>query len=786
MIKGLENLPYEERLKELGFFCLKKRRLGGTSSQCSSTESVVPKIGVCLPGQLQRGWRLSTSSHMEKTRGNGCKLHRERFHIDIRKTFFYSENNHSLEQLPQGYGKVPIAGGFQDTIGQDMNREYHTAVTSKPGKFLRFVEENFLSQVLSEPTRKDALLDLLFVNREGLMADVMNHLLEAQEQATPLCHKSSKRGRRPAWLNRELLLELRRKNKLYDLWKQGQDLHEDYRAVDCVCREKTRKAKAQLELKLASAASDNKKGFFKYVNSKRRSKENIGPILVKDGHLTNRDEEKAEAFDAFFASGFNNTDRPWDARSSELEDHECGNSDFPFVDTEIVRDQLYVHKSMGPEGIHPRVLKELVDVMAGPLSIIYQRSWESGEVPADWKLANVTPIYKKGMREYPGNYRPVSLTSVPGKIMEEIILGAIERHLKDNAIIRHSQHEFTKGKSCLTNLISFYDKVTRLVDEGKAVDHASGQVVQLWDEWVHVRWAKNWLSGRPQRVVVNGATSGCSVPQGSILGPVLFNSFINDLDAGVECTLSKFADDTKLGEALQRDLDRLEHWAIINGMKFNKNKCRVLHLGRSNTGHNPAERDLGVLVDSRLNRSQQCALAAKRANHILGCIKHSITSCSKEVIIPPYLALVQPHHDYCVKFWAPQFKKDVKVLECVQRRATRLVKGLEGMSYEEQLRTLGLSSLKKRRLRGDLIALYSFLRRQSGEEGADLFSLVSSDTMRGNGSKLSQGRFRFDFRKHVFTKRVVKHWNRLPREVVDAPCLSVFKRHLDNALNNML
>jgi Reverse transcriptase (RNA-dependent DNA polymerase) len=249
-----------------------------------------------------------------------------------------------------------------------------------------------------------------------------------------------------------------------------------------------------------------------------------------------------------------------------------------------------------------------------PLVRVYRKSLASGEVPVDWKVANVTPIYKKGAKSDAANYRPVSLTSISCKMLESIIRDSIVEHLSTNGIIEESQHGFVAGRSCCTNLIEFFDKISGILDSGGKADAIFLDFAKAFNKVPRKRllekiksvgisgnvlaWIETWLTGRMQRVVLDGEASSwepvsSGVPQGSVLGPVLLLIFIWDLDRATQegVLIHKFADDTKMAHEikdaednrkLQQALDDLQAWSDKWGMAFNQQKCKVMHFGCRN------------------------------------------------------------------------------------------------------------------------------------------------------------------------------------------------------------
>ena len=290
----------------------------------------------------------------------------------------------------------------------------------------------------------------------------------------------------------------------------------------------------------------------------------------------------------------------------------------------------------------------------------------------DWKKANVVPIYKSGPKGLPVNYRPISLTSVVVRVMERVIKQKMLRHLKINRLIHPTQHGFLPKKSTSTNLISYLDYITKKLDEGQPVDVLYLDFSKAFDKVPHrrliqklksynfsgelVSWISKWLADRKQRVLVNGAYSewrdvDSSVVQGSVLGPILFVIYINDIDSCIsnnEGIISKFADDTKLAKVInnsetaaemQQIINKIEKWSKEWGMQFNTKKCSILHLGRQNARHcytmNGEElqsvsnqRDLGVTIADSCLPANQCVLAATKANQIPG--KSTVLSPAKQ------------------------------------------------------------------------------------------------------------------------------------------------------------
>ena len=440
---------------------------------------------------------------------------------------------------------------------------------------------------------------------------------EVVKNNVPLKEKR-KQQPKPPWQTKRVCRSVKKQTQLWKRYERtGRNKeYEEYKKQRNKNNQMRKKAKREYEKKLLKRFKDKPKLFYSYVRNKQKVKPEIPQLNTGDGIMTSSDEEIAQEFGKKFGSVFT---RETDNENNypEFESRMHGNNilqNVRITENDVCEKlkRLKEDKACGPDGIHPKLLKECAEIIAIPLYLIFSKSLESGVVPADWKLANVSPIHKKGSRAMASNYRPVSLTCLASKLMESIIRDAMVRHLLENDLCTTAQHGFTNGRSCLTNLLETFESWTEDVDKGYSVDVIFLDFQKAFDKVPKKRllqklsaygiegkvlcWIEDFLSDRRMRIMVRGEYSEwvdviSGVPQGSVLGPILFLIYVNDIPEMVNCSIKMFADDTKLFRTvksiddcniLQNDLDTLSQWTNEWLLSFNVDKCKVMHIGKNN------------------------------------------------------------------------------------------------------------------------------------------------------------------------------------------------------------
>ena len=536
---------------------------------------------------------------------------------------------------------------------------------------------------------------------------------------------------------------------------------------------------------------------------------------------------------SFFGSVFTQED------VDQVPDFNCDNPtgilstvEISIQDMQKALKSLNPSKSPGPDAIHPRILRELHLELAPPLKYLFDKTISEGKIPDAWKVAEVRPIFKKGDKKSPGNYRPVSLTSVVCKVFEGFVRNALNKHFSDQCLLSDSQYGFTSGRSCVTQLLTTINDWMTDIDEDKPVDAIYLDLAKAFDTVPHQRlvsklrgygirgsllqWVGDFLKDRSQFVKINDATSSSipvtsGVPQGSVLGPTLFIYYLNDMPEVVDCVVRIFADDTKAytsveseekRDILQKSLDNLMEWTDKWLLRFNTSKCKVIHFGKNNPNYDyfmkdsvttrllestKVEKDLGVYVDSDLSFQEHVKEVVKRANKISGLLIRTITYKHKDIMVPLFKALVRPILEYGNTVWCPKLKKHIQEIEKIQRRFTRCIIGHNKLNYEERLKSLGLPSLEYRRLRGDMIEVYKILHENYDPSSTrSLLTKADSTLTRGHDLKLTKKATNTRNYQHFFTNRVTNMWNSLSQEAVSAGTQNAFKNQLDKILISKL
>ena len=558
-----------------------------------------------------------------------------------------------------------------------------------------------------------------------------------------------------------------------------------YNQLAADCREAIKKHEVYLENKVID--NNNIGAFYNHANKKLSNRSNVGALKTSNGEMALTDADKAEVLNNFFSSICTQDDGLSPQFDSKLAEGEEGISTVAFDEASLLaaarRIKTKCQTSSGPDGYPVVMLKKTIGALARPLAQMFSSFMSVGKIPSGWKTANITPLYKKGPSSDPANYRPVSQTSVFCKLMERVIVAEVTYYMKTKGFISKHQHGFLNGRSTTTNLLeslsdwtcAIDNKLTQTIiyiDFTRAFDTVSqpklstklraygvgGDLLDLINDF---------MTGREQRTRIGQNISSSrklssGVVQGSCLGPLMFLMFINDLPTIFDSTITPkmYADDLKMYASvesnsdidhLQQNINRLVDWADTWQLSISIKKCQAMHITKKKHAvalnstyyikanplpNNNSVSDLGVMIDKDLRFSEHISRLANKA--IIRCklLQKCFVSRNTETLVKAFKVYVLPILEYCTHIWSPHLKKDIYLLESVQRKFTRWLPGLQGKSYMERLIAVGLERLDVRRLRLDIILAYKIIFGLTCLRLEDFFKFNEVRSTRGHVFKL--------------------------------------------------
>ena len=654
---------------------------------------------------------------------------------------------------------------------------------------------------------------------ELMFTTLQSAIMNAVERHIPVHNCTPTLNPLPRYLRRRYY----NSNNLFSYYKLT-GLPEDwaaFRKARNLFKKEMRQFKLNKQKGVLLAARSHPLSLFKYMRSKRSAKPAAFTVKRSDGTPSSDPSESSNIFKIFFESTY--------ADSSKTLYPLLPNRSFikPLIVPIFSVDDVEKHlrscnpnSSQGPDTIHPRVLAEAAKVLAVPVFKLFRCSLSTGELPSAWRQAHVIPIFKAGDRNQAGSYRPISLTSVLCKILERLLKRELLGHLLDNQLLSPAQHGFLPGHSCLTNLLLFLDNLTDAYDKGLTTSAIFFDFAKAFDKVPHtpliqklsaygisgqfLNWISSFLNGRTFQVKLGSTLSDLApvssgVPQGSVLGPILFLIYVNDLPDAIKSNVLFYADDLKVWNSidssnLQRDVTSICDWSSVWNLPINPSKCLHMTFGKdrshtfslpsSNNSTSPIAqtdltKDLGVWLSSNLSFSMHHATVAKQAFKVLHMIRRTFQHINAVDFAFLYGTYVRPILEYCNQVTFSGLVKDTNCLEKVQRAATKMVVGLKHISYNNRLKVLNLYPLETRRARGDLILAHSIFLKGNQSQ---YFHPHSNVNLRGHCLKLAKKHTRTRVRHNFFTSRVINHWNDLPEELVTAATRDSFKISLDTHL----